>query len=134
MSFSSFLFTFVENPVTMRWLFGSRFMKYTGWILILTGIPALILDHSAGSSAMLLFGLFFVFISKVKSDDERSISLRFSSMTLGFIVAFLTAHLTQYFFETGMLKWRLVEISHFSILVFALALSIFYTRLYFIKE
>jgi hypothetical protein len=117
----------------MEKLFASNYLKYFGILLTVIGIPTLLLDKSAGSELPLLFGLFFIFISKEKSEDERSNSLRVGSMTIAFLVAFLAAHLTKYFFEKGVIGWRLTEINHFSILVFALAVSIFYSRLYLNK-
>jgi len=118
----------------MKNLFASNFLKFLGVLLTVAGIPTILLDRSSGSEVPLLFGLFLVFISKEKREDERSTSIRFSSMTIAFLVAFLSAHLTKYFFEKGVIEWRLTEINHFSILVFALAIPIFYSRLYVTKE
>ena len=115
-------------------LLTSHLLKYAGLALIAVGIPTMFLDNTVGSELPLLMGLFFVFISKEKHEDERSYSLRFSSMTLAFLLAFIVAHLTGYLFTKEIIVWRLEMINHFSILVFALAILIFYARLYLIKE
>ncbi|TXK44648.1 hypothetical protein FVR03_13480 [Pontibacter qinzhouensis] len=115
-------------------LLTSHFLKYAGFALVAVGIPTLFLDNTIGAEVPLLMGLFFIFISKEKMEDERSYSLRFSSMTLAFLLAFIVAHLTGYLFTKGLITWQLEMINHFSILVFALAIAIFYARIYLIKE
>ncbi|MFT2007218.1 hypothetical protein ACMA1I_00960 [Pontibacter sp. 13R65] len=114
-------------------LLTSHYLKYAGIALVALGIPTMLLDSTPGAEVPLLMGLFFVFISKEKTEDERSSSLRFSSMTIAFLLAFIAAHLTGYMFTKGLISWQLEMISHFSILVFALAVSIFYVRTYLLK-
>ncbi len=118
----------------MENFFASNFLKYAGILFIIAGIPLIFIDKTSGSDVLLLFGLFFVFISKEKKEDERSNSIRFSSMTIAFLISFLVSYLTRYFFEKGIIEWRLTEINHFSIMVFSLAILIFYLRLYLIEK
>lgn len=118
----------------MENFFASNFLKYAGILLIIAGVPIIFLDNNAKSDVLILFGLFFVFISKEKKEDKRSNSIRFSSMTIAFLISFIAVYLTRYFFEKGIIGWRLTEINHFSMMVLSLAISIFYLRLYLIKE
>jgi hypothetical protein len=112
----------------------SNILKYGGVVLTLLGIPTLLFDKTPGSEVPLMVGLFFVFISKERKEDERSGSIRFSSMTIAFLISYIVAHFTSYLFTKGIMQWHLTEINHFSIMVFALAIAIFYTRLYLIKD
>lgn len=112
----------------------SRFLKYFGFALIAAGIPTLLLDKTQGSELPLLLGLFFVFTSTEKVEDERTATIRFSSLTIAFLTCYIIEFVSSYLFIKGFISWHLTEIKHFIILVFALALSMFYTRLYLNKK
>ncbi len=112
----------------------SHFIKYLGILLTLIGLPLLFFDKSHGSELPLLLGLFFIFISREKVEDERSYNIRFSSLTIAFLVGYILEQLTTYFFEKGFISWHLTEIKHFIIIVFGLAIILFYVRLYSEKE
>ncbi|WP_428658179.1 hypothetical protein [Runella sp.] len=112
----------------------SHFIKYLGIFLTIIGTPILFLDRSHGSELPLLLGLFFIFISREKVEDERSYTIRVSSLTIAFLVGYVIEQLTSYFFDKGFISWHLTEIKHFIIIVFGLAIILFYARLYADKE
>jgi hypothetical protein len=106
--------------------------KYFGVILIIMGIPTLILDASRkGSDMPLLAGLFITFISNEKHQDERASLLKGSSALLALVIGYSIKLLVTNLHSHELLSNDLTEINHFLILVFGIALIIFYTRFYF---
>lgn len=95
------------------------FQKYVGILCILIAIPILLLDMHKDMT--LLLGLFLLFTAPGKQEDERSLSLKTSSLYISFILT--------YAFK--MLSSNLItEVNHFMILVFSLSLIIYYIRFY----
>ena len=108
--------------------------KYFGLLLIIAGIITLFIDQSAGAEIPLLAGLFIFFITKEKRNDERAVILKASSaytaLILGYAVELIIANLNSHNF----LAIQLSEINYFLIMVFALAIIIFYTRMFTIQK
>lgn len=104
--------------------------RYVGLALVLIGIPLLFFGRSTGSEIPLLVGLFTLFISKLYREDERAIAIRYSSTYIALIVGYGIKLLTTNLYSHQLISYQLTEINHFLILVFALALIIFYCRVY----
>lgn len=103
-------------------------------MLILTGVPALIVDRSAGSEIPLLVGLFILFVTKERRQDERAIMIKTSSATLALILSYGFKLLTSNLYSHRIISFQLVDINYFLILVFALAVVIYYVRMYIILK
>ena len=105
-------------------------MKYSGLLLVGVGIVIDLVDQSAGSEIPLLVGLFILFISKEKREDERAILLKSSSTSIALIIGYGFKLLSSNLYAHQVISFQLTDINYFLILVFALALSIYYLRLY----
>jgi hypothetical protein len=115
---------------TLKFIYYS---KYLGLLLVLTGIPTMILDNSAGAELPLLIGLFTLLVTTNKIEDERSIQIKTSSLYIAFVISYALKLIITNLHDHALVTFELVEINHFLILTLALANSIFYGRLYILK-
>ena len=90
----------------------------------------LFLAGHKGSEFPLMIGLFTLYTSLEKIEDERSVQLKTSSLFIAFIAGYAITMLISRLHEFGLISLELVQINHFVILIFALAVSIYYPRLY----
>lgn len=99
------------------------FQKYTAILLICIAI----LFTLAGKTQypLLLMGLFFLYTSPAKPQDERSTSLKMSSLYAAIILSY-AGNLIAF----GFFSHQLSDVNLFLIVVFALAHAIYYTRFY----
>lgn len=111
-----------------------QLIKYGGLLLIGIGLVIILVDKSAGAELPLLVGLFTLLISKEKRQDERATLLKSSSTFVALILGYGFKLLSSNLYAHQLISFQLTEINHFLILVFALALSIYYLRLYFSWE
>jgi hypothetical protein len=111
-----------------------RYLKYVGLSLTLIGILTIILDNSQGSEIPLLVGLFVLLVTRDKTDDERSVQIRTTSLYLAFIISYGAKLITTNLHDHALISFELVEINHFLILMLALANVIFYSRLHILKH
>ena len=105
--------------------------RYLGLLLTAIGIPVLILDRSTGAEMPLLVGLFILFISKEAREDERAVFIKTSSTYIALILGYGIKLISSNLYAHQLISFQLTEINHFLILVFALAIVIHYSRLYF---
>lgn len=106
--------------------------KLLGWVLVLSGIFVLIFDRSAGAELPLLAGLFITFITREKTEDERSLYLKSSSAYIALILGYGVKLISTNLYEHQIIGIKLYEINHFLILILVLGMAIilFYSRLY----
>ena len=104
--------------------------KYPALLLILVGVVLFWMDKSAGSEIPLLVGLFIFFVSKGKTEDERTVLLRSSSAYIALVLGYGFKLMSTNLYTHQVIQFQLTEINHFLILVFALANVIYYLRLY----
>jgi len=105
-------------------------VKYVGLLLTIAGIAIIFLDHADGADIPLLVGLFILFISKESKEDERAVAIKASSAYTALIVSYGIKLVSTNLYSHNLVPFQLTEIDHFLILVFALAIIIFYARLY----
>jgi len=110
------------------------YSKYLGLVLIIIGIPTIILDESSGSEMPLLVGLFILLVTIGKTEDERSVQIKTTSLYIAFIISYGVKLITTNLFDHGLISFELTEINQFLILTLALANTIFYGRLYVLKH
>ena len=108
----------------------SKMFKSLGILLALAGIAIFFVDKSKGSEIPLLVGLFMIFVSKEKIEDERVKILKYSSAYIALIAGYGLKLVSTNLYEHQALAFQLTDINHFLILVFALAICIYYLRLY----
>lgn len=106
------------------------FQRYVGIIMTALGLLVFIFDSSERATIPLMVGLFTLFISKEKLEDERSSSLRTSSIYLSLVLSYTVKLLTSYLYSEGALSWQITQVDHFLTLLFAIALIIYYFRLF----
>lgn len=109
------------------------YQKYLGIFLILIGLPMIIFVSGEKAAFPLMIGLYTLYTSMEKVEDERSISIKTSSLYIAFIFSYAVKLLVTDFYRRGILPFDLTEINHFVILVLSLAAVICYSRLYIIK-
>ena len=110
------------------------YSKYLGLVLIIIGIPTIILDESSGSEMPLLVGLFILLVTIGKTEDERSVQIKTTSLYIAFIISYGVKLITTNLFDHGLISFELTEINQFLILTLALANTLFYGRLYVLKH
>ncbi|CAG4999560.1 hypothetical protein DYBT9275_02253 [Dyadobacter sp. CECT 9275] len=103
--------------------------KYLGLLLVVTGMILIITDKSVGSEIPLLAGLFILFVSKGKTEDERAIILKSSSAYIALMLGYGIKLISTNLYVHQVISFQLTEINHFLIMVFALANGIYYLRL-----
>lgn len=104
------------------WLF--KFQKYIAIICILIG--TLIMIGDIHKDLCLILGLNLLFIAPEKREDERSASLKMSSLYGSFLICFVINFISTSF----KLPYQFREVNHFLIMVFSLSILIYYIRLY----
>lgn len=109
------------------------FQKFIGIFLIVVGIPLIFLDRTKGSDIALLVGLFTLLTAPAKTEDERSVSIKTSSVYISFVLGYAFKLLGSNLYSHNLFPVELTEINHFIILVFSLSLVIYYMRFYFFK-
>jgi len=109
------------------------FQKYLSMVMSVLGVLVLLFDHKPGASVPLMIGLFMLFTAPEKVEDERSVSLKTSSLYLAFFLAYVFKLLSSNLYAHGLFPLQLTEINHFIILVFLIALINYYFRMYLYK-
>ena len=120
------------NPKLVAKVF--YYQKYLGLFLIIVGIPIMIADVSPNAEFPLMIGLFTVFTGMEKVEDERSVSIKTSSLYIGFILGYTINILSTHTYTYNLMPFHLVRINHFVILVFSLAVSTYYLRMHVFKS
>ena len=110
------------------------YSKFLGLALIIIGIPTMMLDDSSGSEIPLLVGLFTLLVTIDRTEDERSVQIKTTSLYVAFIISYAAKLITTNMHDHALISFELVEINHFLILTLALANIIFYGRLYIVKR
>jgi hypothetical protein len=111
-----------------------RFFKLLGGLLAILGIGVLYLDGSKGAEIPLLVGLFIVLVSREQIEDERVKSLKATSVYMALMAGYGFKLISTNLYEHRVLSFELIDINHFLILVFVLAICIYYIRLFFSLE
>ena len=111
-----------------------HYSKYLGVALVVIGIPTIIWDSSSGAEIPLLVGLFTLLITADKTEDERSVQMRATSLYIAFIVSYGVKLITSNLYDHALIAFEIVDINHFLILTLALANVIFYARFYILKR
>lgn len=105
-------------------------LKLLSLLLVCFGIGMLVLDGSPGAELPLLVGLFMAFVTREKFEDERTLQLKSSSAYAALVLGYGISLLVTNLYDHQLIRFQLIDINHFLILVFALALALFRTRLY----
>ena len=113
-----------------RFFLPPRFTSYLGLLLTAVGVPVLIIDKSPSAEIPLLVGLFILFISRETRNDERSVAIKTSSAYIALVLGYAIKLVTTNLYSHQLIPVQLTEINHFLILVFALAIAIYYSRMY----
>ena len=111
-----------------------NYSKYLGLALIIIGIPTMILDNSSGSEIPLLAGLFTLLVTNSRTEDERSVEIKTTSLYIAFIISYGVKLITSNLYDHALISFELADINHFLILTLALANTIFYGRIYILKH
>jgi hypothetical protein len=111
-----------------------HYSKYLGVTFIIIGIPTMFLDNSSGSEIPLLVGLFTLLVTTNRTEDERSVQIKTTSLYAAFIVAYGVKLITSNLYDHALIAFELAEINHFLILTLAMANIIFYGRVYILKH
>jgi hypothetical protein len=119
------------SKTTLRFLYYS---KYLGLALIIIGIPTMILDNSSGSELPLLVGLFTLLVTTNRTEDERSVQIKTTSLYIAFIISYGAKLITSNLYDHALISFELTDINHFLILTLTLANIIFYGRIYILKH
>jgi len=70
------------------------------------------------------------FVSRDKTEDERAVQLKTSSAYVSLVVGYSLKLLISNLYDHKLISFQLSEINHFLILVFAMALILYYSRVY----
>jgi hypothetical protein len=116
----------IMNPKAVLKVF--YYQRYMGIFLTLIGIPILFIPGPQ-SEFPLMIGLFMLFTSFEKIEDERSLSIKMSSLYIGFIFAYALKMLLSSLFTWHVVPMQLTEINHFIILVLAIAVPVYQLRM-----
>lgn len=110
------------------------YQKYLGLFLVAIGLPMVFLVPSSNAEFPLMIGLYTLYTAMEKIEDERSLSIKTSSMYIAFIFGYAIKLLVSSFYKYGLVPFDLIEINHFVIIVLSLAVVLYYSRLHFNKS
>jgi len=115
------------------------YQKYLGTFLVVVGLPIFLFLPPSNASITgpewpLLIGLYTIFFSREKVEDERSASLRATSLMIAFLFGYIIELITTFLYAEGLISWHLTLIKHFIVLVLALAVVIFHWMMYVKKN
>ncbi|CAL1520245.1 hypothetical protein [Chitinophaga sp. MM2321] len=106
--------------------------KYFALGFIVAGIPVFMINHmQPGSELLIMTGLFLLFFSKEKVEDERAGKLRTEALMVSFAVGYLLELLLAYLHNKEVTGFDLQHTPYFIMFVLVLAIIIFYTRTFF---
>jgi hypothetical protein len=108
----------------------TSYFRFVGLALITLGILFWAIIKSASGEVLLLTGLYVLFISKLTREDERTVAIKYSSLYIAFLFGYVIKILLSGLYSSQLINFQLTEINHFLILVFALAIVLFYWRVY----
>jgi hypothetical protein len=108
----------------------AKIIKLASVVLVTVGTIVLFYDPRAGAELPLLIGLFMGFVSRDKMEDERALHLKTSSAYVSLVVGYSLKLLTSNLYDHKIISFQLSEINHFLILVFAMAIILYYSRVY----
>jgi hypothetical protein len=110
------------------------FIKFIGILLIFIGIAVLFTtSKSSGAELPLLIGLFTLFISREKREDERAVQIKTSSALSALIIGYSSKLIINNLYQHQIISFDLVSINYFLIIVFSVANIVRFSRLYFFK-
>jgi len=107
-----------------------NYSKYIGLLLCLTGGVVLMINKSVDAELPLLVGLFILFISKERHEDERSIQVKASSALMALILGYALKLIISNLYIHQIISFDLISINFFLIIVFGFANLIRFFRLY----
>lgn len=119
---------------TSNHIAGAPYGKYLGIVLVLVGIPIILLNGTDGSDIPLLVGLFILFVSHGKIEDERSVQIRTTSLYIAFVLGYGAKLLTSNLFDHGLIPFQLDDTNQFLILTLGLGNLIFHGRLHILNH
>ena len=105
-----------------------HYQRYIGIFLIIIGLPILFVPGPQ-TEFPLLIGLFTLFTSFEKVEDERSVNIKMSSLYIGFVFAYGFKMLNGSLYSWKIVPYNLKEINHFIILVLAITVPVYHLRL-----
>jgi len=104
--------------------------KIAALLLIAVGVPTLLIDRTSGSDLPLLVGLFILFISNEKREDERAVAIKTSSTYIALVLSYGIKLISTNLYSHNLISIQLTEINHFLIMVFSIAIIIYYSRMH----
>jgi hypothetical protein len=86
-----------------------HYQKYLGMFLVVVGLPVFIFLPPSNVSPIgpewpLLLGLFTILFSREKVEDERSASLRTTSLTIAFLTGYVFELITSFLYAKGFIS------------------------------
>lgn len=106
--------------------------KYIGLALLFIGLPLFWMNHvQPGSELVLITGLFLLFFSREKIEDERAQQLRANALMISFAAGYIIEVGSTWLYSKGLLGFQLETPRAFIMLVLGLSILIFYSRLLF---
>jgi hypothetical protein len=108
-------------------------VKSIGLFLILLGTVVLFIYKAPSAELPLLIGLFTLFISREKREDERAVQIKTSSALYALIIGYSSKLIISNLYQHQIISFDLISINYFLIIVFSLANIIRFSRLYFFE-
>lgn len=106
------------------------YQRFIGITLIVLGIPICIVSNAEGATNVLLSGLFVLFTSSERTMDERSMSLKTTSIYMAIIISYVFKVVSSELVKQHISPYELTNINHFLIMIFAIANGLYFSRLY----
>lgn len=108
----------------------SYYQKYLGWFMTLLGIPMFIFSKASNADLMLLWGLFLLFTSRERIEDERTTTTKIVSLYAAFVLSYGLKMIWSQLFAQKIVAVELVDIDHFIIMVLSISLIVYHLNLY----
>jgi hypothetical protein len=116
--------------IVKAFAFLRSFQKIIAISSIVLSALYLILGNPSLATMHLMMGLYLLLSSFQKVEDERSSSLRYTSLYVSLVFSYTVKMVSSFLYDKQLISYRMTDINHFIILVLLIANITYYVRLY----
>ena len=116
--------------IEKTYAFFRSLQKYIALSSIALSVLYFILGNPSLATMHLLLGLFLLLTSTEKIEDERSTSLRTTSLYIALVLAYTIKSIISFLYEQQLIVFKITDVDHFIIMVLLIANILYYLRLY----
>lgn len=118
------------NRIEKTYAIFRSLQKYIALSAITLSVLYFFLGNPALATMHLLSGLYLLLTSTEKTEDERSTSLRVTSLYVALVLAYTIKLIISFLNDQQLIGFKITDVDHFIIMVLLIANILYYLRLY----